>query len=201
MAQAAFQLTAQEVAERIGWPLREWPGNCYAVSCRMLKKGVLRGRPVYGNYLGPVEASSMFHGKPVVRHGWIERDDGMVVDPTRWVFEGVEPYIHVGMPTMEYDEGANVLRAMHARPAPEFDPGKRMVAVPGANAQAVFAALLGMNEVRAEVNAEQAFWLGNLALQRLGADAEVIYQALTDMGLSAFVPTDNYKKVMQQAWA
>lgn len=33
------------------------------------------------------------------RHGWVELEDGCVLDPTRWVFEHVEPYIYVGDPS------------------------------------------------------------------------------------------------------
>ena len=109
-----LQLDANRIAERIGVELSDWPGKCYAVACQMLKAKVVKGRPAYGNYHGPVVASSMFFGKTVVRHGWIERADGMIVDPTRWVFEGVEPYIYEGLPSMEYDEGANLLRARFA---------------------------------------------------------------------------------------
>ena len=29
-------------------------------------------------------------------HVWIERPDGTIVDPTRWVFEGVWPYVYEG---------------------------------------------------------------------------------------------------------
>ncbi len=193
-----LQLDANRIAERIGVELSDWPGKCYAVACQMLKAKVVKGRPAYGNYHGPVVASSMFFGKTVVRHGWIERADGMIVDPTRWVFEGVEPYIFVGLPSMEYDEGANLLRARFARPAPIFDPNKQMVAVPAGEARELFSGLLGMSEVRAEINTEQAFWLGNMALQALGGHAKPVYQALADMGMKAFIPCDNYARVMSR---
>lgn len=177
-------------------PLGEWAGNCYAVSCAMLERGVVRGRAVYGIYWGPVDESSMFYGKQVVRHGWIECDDGALVDPTRWVFESAEPYIYVGRLSEDYDEGANRLRAYLARPAPMFDPEKPMVTVPGTREREVFAFLLGMDVVTSKINAEQAFWLGNLTLDALGEDAKVVYQALESMGLQAFIPVDNYMKIM-----
>lgn len=40
-------------------------------------------------------------GRPI--HVWIERPDGTVVDPTRWTFEGVWPYVYVG-PKDLYDD-------------------------------------------------------------------------------------------------
>lgn len=207
MRQAALkeQGTAAEydphmVAGRIGMELETWPSNCYAISCAMVERKVLKGRPVYGNYLGEVDESSMFFGKPIIRHGWIERADGMLVDPTRWVFEGVEPYIYVGPPSAEYDEGANVLRARYARPAPIYDPNKQMVVVPEGPARELFSALLGMPAVRAEINTEQAFWLGNMALQALGNDAQAVYTALAAMKMQVFIPVDNYRKVMGTPW-
>ena len=47
-------------------------------------------------------------GRPV--HTWIEKLDGTVVDPTRWVFEGVWPYIYEG-PRDWYDKGVLPLEA------------------------------------------------------------------------------------------
>ena len=195
---SSLQLDANWIAKRIGMELGDWPGNCYAVACQMLKCKVLKGRPAYGNYHGPVAPSSMFFGKIVVRHGWIERADGMIVDPTRWVFECVEPYIYEGLPSMEYDEGANLLRARLARPAPIFDPNKQMVTVPAGEVRELISGLLGMSEVRAEINTEQAFWLGNMTLQALGGHAKLVYEALTEMHMKVFVPVDNYERIMNR---
>jgi len=193
-----LQLDAEKIAERIGVSLGEWPGNCYAIACKMVKSKVVKGRPAYGNYHGPIDPESIFARKVIVRHGWIERPDGMIVDPTRWVFECVKPYIYVGLPTMEYDEGANFLRARYARPAPLFDPNKQVVAIPNGEARELMCGLLGMSEVRSEINTEQAFWLGNMTLQALGGHAKLVYQTLMEMGLKVFVPVDNYERAMSR---
>lgn len=195
MKKPVEEFDAEWVAQRIGIPVGNWPGNCYAVACKMLQAKLLKGRAAYGNYLGPVAASSLFFGKPIVRHGWIEMPKGMVVDPTRWVFEDTEPRIYVGQSSPDYDEGANLLRARFARPAPMLDPDKQMVAVP-VEARELLAGLLGMSDVRAEINTEQAFWLGNLPLQALDANAAPVYAALRQMNLEVFVPVDNYRKIM-----
>ena len=42
-------------------------------------------------------------GHPI--HVWIERPDGTVYDPTRWVLEGVLPYIYEG-PADSYGQEA-----------------------------------------------------------------------------------------------
>jgi hypothetical protein len=99
---------------------------------------------------------------------------------------------------MEYDEGANLLRARFARPAPIFDPNKQMVPVPKGEARELISGLLGMSEVRAEINTEQAFWLGNMTLQALGGHAKLVYEALSEMGMKVFVPVDNYERVMSR---
>lgn len=204
MQQAAFnardrlQLDAEKIAARIGVSLGEWPGNCYAIACKMVKSKVVKGRPAYGNYHGPIDPESMFACKTIVRHGWIERSDGMIVDPTRWVFECVEPYVYVGLPSMEYDEGANLLRARFARPAPMFDPNKQVVSIPNGEARELMCGLLGMSEVRSEINTEQAFWLGNMPIQALGDHDKLVYQTLVEMGLKVFVPIDNYERAMSR---
>lgn len=197
---APIRFDAAKIADRIEVPLASWPGNCYAVATSMVRCKVVKGRAVYGNYLGAIHPASMFHGKPVVRHGWVVQKDGLIVDPTRWVFESADPYVYVGLPTLEYDEGANLLRAQYARPAPIYDPNKQMATVPEGPARELFAALLGMSEVRAKVNTEQVFYLANMALQHLGEDAKLVYQTVLQMELQVFVPVDNYRKVMGQDW-
>lgn len=90
------RLTAQAVADAIQVPLHEWPGNCYAIACAVLKSGMVRGRATYGHYYGYISPLSIpFGGRKWSRHGWITRRK-TIVDPTRWVFEAVKPYIYVG---------------------------------------------------------------------------------------------------------
>ena len=71
MQQAALKekpglLDVSRIAERIGMDFSDWPGNCYAVACQMLKCKMVKGRPAYGNYHGPVAPSSMFFGKKAI---------------------------------------------------------------------------------------------------------------------------------------
>ena len=49
-------------------------------------------------------------GRPV--HSWIECADGTVVDPTRWVLEGVFPYIYRG-PSDFYDFAVEPLESVY----------------------------------------------------------------------------------------
>ena len=76
---------------------------------------------MYGFYYGPVAETSMFHGKGLIRHGWVVCEDGTLVDPTRWVFEDVDPYIYainVKDSTADYDPG---MRSVRQSPCNEAD--------------------------------------------------------------------------------
>jgi hypothetical protein len=92
-----FELDVNEVAKAIDVPADEWAGRCYEISCHIRDaKLVPEGsRAVYGKYDGPVAPGTLFFGKPYIAHGWLLLPDGLIVDPTRWVFEGEAPYIYV----------------------------------------------------------------------------------------------------------
>lgn len=151
-----FHLTAVEVAKKIDWPLKTWPGNCFGVASRLVSENIVKGTAVYGHWNGPVAPSSMFHGKPIINHGWVRMEDGTVVDPTRYVFEGVAPYIWTGNErdvcesgfenpdpldwecvncgctpeehkSWPYDEGGNQLRRAFMSPPPDFDPKDKAI--------------------------------------------------------------------------
>lgn len=102
--------TADYVADVIGVPVEEWPGRCHEIATLAVETGVLEGRTEYGIWLGPIAPDSLFGRRPVARHGWIRLEDGRVADPTRWVFEGAEPYIYIGDDDF-YDLGGARFRA------------------------------------------------------------------------------------------
>ena len=97
-------LTVQEVEEATGYSAETWKGNCYGMATAILSRGLVEGRAEYGIWHGAIAPGSYFEGRPVARHGWIRLPDGQVLDPTRWVFENVDPYIYVG-PDDNYDLG------------------------------------------------------------------------------------------------
>jgi hypothetical protein len=82
------------VSIRIGVPLDHWFGQCHMVAVLIHHAGLVGGSVCYGKYRGDISTKSPLHGV-TTRHGWIEVD-GQVYDPTRWVWEGVEPYIYLG---------------------------------------------------------------------------------------------------------
>lgn len=90
-----------------------WEGRCYEIATKLVKVGLVRGVAVYGHWIGPISPKSKFAPKASVgfaQHGWIvldadayEMDKGAVLDPTRWAFEAVQPYIFVGAPDSAWD--------------------------------------------------------------------------------------------------
>lgn len=107
--------TAEELADAIGVPLADWPGNCYVISRAVLDRALVSGVARGGQWVGRIAPGSYFHHKLTdggrrlavmprgIRHGWVELDDGRVLDPTRWVFEGASPYVYVGPNRGEYE--------------------------------------------------------------------------------------------------
>ena len=82
--------------------LQHYAGRCDVAVDTLLRLGFVTGKRRDGVWLGRAATWAMLGtrwrcdalGRPV--HVWIERPDGMVVDPTRWVLEGVWPYVYEG---------------------------------------------------------------------------------------------------------
>jgi hypothetical protein len=93
---AEIVLTIKSVPEN-------WKGNCFAVATLIAESGLIQNATaVYGHWLG--KAGSYFSHKGLagfIQHGWVLLEDGRILDPTRWVFEDVEPYIFIGRPPDE----------------------------------------------------------------------------------------------------
>ena len=99
----------------VGAPVKDWEGNCFAIASKLAPH--VGGVAVYGHYLGRVNAKKGYWrgyaGMPFQRHGWIVLpggDDETIIDPTRWSFEAVKPYIWTGKNDGSYDEGGNRFR-------------------------------------------------------------------------------------------
>lgn len=90
--------TLQQCEKAVGEPATQWVARCYEIACAIVDAGLVKGgEAVYGHWLGPVAPRSHFadrRGTGFIPHGWIwVEDEGMVVDPTRWVFEARTPYL------------------------------------------------------------------------------------------------------------
>lgn len=90
----------------LGEKAETWVARCYEISCRIVAAGLVEGEAVYGHWLGKVHPRSHFADRgrmPFIQHGWILLKDGSILDPTRWVFEAVSPYLYVGSPPDEWE--------------------------------------------------------------------------------------------------
>jgi hypothetical protein len=198
--------TLAECEQALGEPASTWTARCHEIASALVRAGVVDGRSVYGHYLGQVAAESRFARQArwgFVPHGWISLPDGRVLDPTRWTFECVEPYLYLS-PTAteagarEYDEGGNRLRVQMLEPPPAFDAaGKAFVLdLDGETRRYVHDFLLDGSP---GVSLRQLVWLANLPLQLLADHARPLFHAIEQVGHGAFIPTDNRERVTGKA--
>lgn len=184
---------AEKILKR---PAKEWKGHCHTIAMTLLSKcKLISGRCVYGHWLGPVNRKSFFterRGMPFIQHGWIVSDK-KIIDPTRWVFEGVEPYIFYGKDTDEYyDEGGNKWReAGIINNIPEFDFDEKTFPVVLDEEVHDFISELLCDEYRKELSLSQMFWLANLSPETLGSFCKKIYTWFDNIGCGVFIPIDN----------
>jgi hypothetical protein len=191
------QPTLKQVEAAIGEPASRWSGRCYEIASAVVNEGLLgtKARAVYGHFLGRVSAAGF------VQHGWVDLGNGLLFDPTRWVFEAAPPYLWRGPPGDEYDEGGNKWRVSRRTPPPEYDPGQRSYEVPRkllkAGARAHIERLLQVRseQPRGRLSMGQLMWVANAAPDELGRHAAAFYEALAELGLRSFVPIDNLRMV------
>lgn len=189
--------TATAVGDAIGIPVKRWPGNCFAISVAALESGVLdefqekHGRlfPAYGMYDGPMGSGQ----RGMNRHGWLESNEGHVVDPTRWVFTQEYPHIWAGT-LDDYDLGGMRLRS-GVRPSSAPKPMGEQVRL-GVNDPSLLAAfdrLLGdhSTSTTGAIHNNRLHWIATTPLEKLGDDAEAIMKTIDRIGRSSLIPVDN----------
>lgn len=186
----------QAAAKKIGVKIKEWPGNCYAIASKFVAFNIVTGRAVYGHYYGRVEPGTMFstRGLPFIRHGWIVKPDGGIVDPTRWVFESAKPYVYEGpADATVYDAGGRELReALFVKPGcPKYSieyPAVRFPSDP--ELTALIQSRLPDDQPLNALRANQLDWIANLPPEHFGDLAKPFYQWLKDGGRQALIPID-----------
>lgn len=192
-----------DVAGALGAP-ENWAGNCYATAHKLKESGLLAAmeeefgavKLCYGIYDGEIASDSMFARKPFARHGWLEFEEGIVVDPTYWVFVGEEPSLRVA-DVGNYDLAASRLcqRVRNDTKPPPFDESHGVIrwTINDPDVTAFVEVLLGEHSQIGDgvLSRGQAHWLGNRPLSALGNRAEELYRALKVLGLSALIPLDN----------
>lgn len=225
------ELKIAEVAKAIGVPVEKWSGNCYAIACSMLRAKLLKGRPAYGHWVGDVHPRSPFYSKtsPFQRHGWVVVEErgphaerpGLVVDPTRWVFEAVEPYIYVGRPNdvddpdcedcgykeYEHDEDDDSPTCGgFAPPRWPYDEGGDQFRTSNQTPMPDYQTGEKTHHLRVPLRIKrrlglphkltdrQMFWVANLPYVVMGRDAWAICQALSAAGHKGYVPLDTFAR-------
>ena len=187
-------LSVAKVAKQIGVPVKKWPGACYFIASEMVKHKIVDGRARYGHWLGPIAKDTMFSGRMIVHHGWVEAGD-TIVDPTRFVFEGVKPYIYIGPNSQYYDIGGNKLHdAMHGRdPFPRFVSGERSIVVPE---ELNYVLDVFKIEYAKKLCISQLFWLANKPYYEFNGFAKMFYEWLIKNGFGALIPIDNKEFIL-----
>ena len=195
-------LTIAEVAKAIKFPVKKWPGNCYAVACKIVDAGLVKGRAVYGVYKGPVAETGYWANRRtqgLIRHGWIILQDGSkrVFDPTRWSFEDLEPYFFISRRDKDYDEGANELRAAMMKPCPVYrKPSKnadqfeknrlKHITLDVSDVSREF--LMDLTNHPTAFTWEIVHWISNLPPKTFGIAAKEIFQAIVAAGQGILYP-------------
>lgn len=181
----SIRLTLAEAEQIVGAPAREWAGNCFAVATALADR--VGGIAVYGAWDGPIAPTSLFAGRPSANHGWVQLTNGQVFDPTRWEFEGLDPYLFEG-DSDYYDEGRNRQRAENLPPFPEAND-EPLELNPGPLAAAL-AALCGGEPIDRYTIA-QWMWFANLPWDTLGEHRAALYDLLIANDRRALIPIDN----------
>jgi len=186
--------TIEQVEKAIKIPVIRWEGNCSGIAQGLLNAGLVKGKFCYGVWWGPISDKSSFRGRPFTHHAWIELKDGKVVDPTRWAFEGIKPYIYIGISGKEYDKGGNRLREKYMRPCPEYDPIDKKIPIKfSPQLKTLVLELLNQPPV---FTARQLSWLASLPTDYLEPYTRDVYEALIKVGLTCLIPIDNRRDIL-----
>jgi hypothetical protein len=232
-------LKAEELAGVIDAPVKTWLGRCHEIAGLTLAAGELgkisvSGTLRYGMWVGPTH----FKGRTLTHHGWIEREaaklcpacgehfnisgpccdkngaaPAVVIDPTRWVFENVKPYIFEGYDAEGYydvagNRFANALRKPYPIQPEPWHPKEsvdRTLTIEAATPVLIHLATLihsscglvvGLNSGQLTLPVRGMHWLANAPVDNLGPHALGFYKALEKADLVGLVPQDNWELVM-----
>lgn len=190
-----------EVAKAIKWDVQDWKGNCYGVASACKEANIIDGKLRYGHYTGPINRNSIFNkniGIGFCQHGWLELPNNRVFDPTRWVFENVEPYIYIGKNDY-YDVGGNKFRQLNRKEPPVYSDKdkKKEVDLPVDLKNFINEILKDTRKETNDYTLQQLMYLGNTPPKLLEPFAKEIFSLLQKNYLKAFIPIDNWKLVME----
>ncbi len=190
------ELTIEHLEKMCGKPADTWHGACTVLAAHAC--AAVGGEEIYGMYGGPVAKDGYWGERPQLNHhGWVLLEDGRILDPTRWSFENVKPYVYIGEPSDEYDEGSDNLRMDLMKPCP--DPDGRLPDFKfGAAEKTIVEHLTGT--AASEVSLGQLVWMANMPYQLLEQNLAtgVVYRMMIANDLSAFIPLDNRLRAIRE---
>lgn len=200
--------TLAQCEAAVGEPASAWVSRCYEIASKICDAGIVDGSPVYGHWVGPIAPGShfaRFSDYPFVRHGWVLQHNDRVCDPTRWVFEGAEPYIYVGEPD-HYDEGGDAHRAAmcEGRPPPRPEGPRKEVNISGV-AEVWLRTMFGLRERETRLAPNQLFYVANLPYRALWevlgpAGLRAVYEAISGFTETSdcWTPIDNQTRAARE---
>ncbi|MEP3667756.1 MAG: hypothetical protein ABJN42_13610 [Roseibium sp.] len=212
MSGPPFPLDPGALAEAIGIPLEDWPGNCHGVAEAVLRHAPTEGmRLVRGHFTGHVDRDSVYHRGGLQQHSWLRLEDGRILDPTRWAITSPKrPHIYVGV-NDDYDEGG-LASGMRARPqiamsmflnggsgGPEDVILKKLAVLPREKREL----LAELSDVRSLTAEEVPRHAAESLKMRLDEPVEHIrnpeafYGLIEEAGLKALIKIDNWVRVME----
>ena len=188
-------LTIEMLEEAWEHPAEEWHGKCSQLAHTAI--AVLgHGNYAYGHYHGDVDPDGFWENRAFQRHGWVLLDDGRVLDPTRWSFENVEPYIYIGENDSDYDEGGNAVRTAFRMPCPNVEDGDPADLEEIMSSRYFFEELTGTPFNK--ITRQQAAWVASESYDRLGFAVAPVYETLIANDLQVFIPIDNYNRAVRE---
>jgi len=192
-------LRISHIEKAVDLPASEWHGKCTVISQAVVQLDLVTGDAVYGHYRGPVDHKSFWAARSVcgfIQHGWVLLQDGRVLDPTRFSFENVEPYIHIGDADPDYDEGGNIWRAASRMPRPEAGGKPAGMKAESQIIEELFEHLT--DTPFSKITWAQAHWVATLTPEELDFSAADIYKTLKDNDLKALIPHDNWARAVRE---
>ncbi len=190
-------LTLDEAEAIVGDPADAWAGRCYEIARKLAPH--VGGEAVYGHWLGPIAPGTLFAPRALlgwVAHGWIIMPNLTVVDPTRWAFEGVEPYLFAGSLDLdEYDRGGNRLRVSHLEGPPAWTEDEdQFDLLEGVSEEATVQVWTLLDDHEPPYSLAQVHWLAHLPPDYFGGHVTEIFRAVQRVGMGAAIPWDNQQE-------
>ncbi len=201
------QFKIPEIEKALDISAKQWEGRCYEIAGLLITKYFSKFshtnidkshlKLCYGIWEGDVHPASMFAGKgDSVRHGWINHY-GTIIDPTRWVFEHVSPYIYFGPNNGEYDYGAERFRQKFRQPCPSYNPQERQIDISKMPAKARKYVQRAISGKTNKVSVSQLAWVGATGMSELGEVAKPLYEWLIKENMGGLIPIDFRQAVLE----